>query len=119
MGYGFYFVFDHFEPTGEKPAGYMVLATCDQRGCDEEINRGLGYLCGSEPGDLWDDGPGCRRYFCEKHLSATGERGGCRHRRNKPWGRVLSDMVQSPEGVYCLDRIGHEGLHAWAREDLQ
>lgn len=111
MGYGFYFV-------GERPAGYMVLATCDKRGCEEEIDRGLGYLCGQYPHDLWSDEPGCGRYYCEAHLGGYWPTGGCTHRRRgRAWGRTLSDLVQSPTGVYCLDRIGHEGLHAWARAD--
>lgn len=115
MGYGYY--------QGAWPehpaAGYMVIATCDKRGCDEEIDRGLGYICGSDPHGPWDMAPGCGRYFCEKHLKWVGERGGCPHRGKKAWGKTISDLVPNEDGsIVCLDPIGHPGKHAWARKDV-
>ena len=109
MGYGYYTV------DFGRPAGYMVLATCDKRGCDAEIDRGLGYLCGDSPG-MFNGEPGCGRYYCGDHLGWIGPRGGCPHPRGfRYWGRTLSDMVESPDGQHvCLDPIGHEGPHAWA-----
>lgn len=59
MGYGYYTLVDGRE------AGYNVTATCDEPGCNEEIDRGLYYLCGENP--LSPD-PGCGGYFCGKHL---------------------------------------------------
>lgn len=52
--------------------GYNVIATCDQRGCEEVIDRGLGYVCGKSHGggDF-----GCGRYFCYGHLRFTAARG--------------------------------------------
>lgn len=45
--------------------GYGVEATCDQDGCDEKIDRGLGYVCG----DMHDgDENCCGGYFCAAHL---------------------------------------------------
>lgn len=117
MGYGYYTVggFGYGTDGSPRPAGYMVQATCDRRGCDAEINRGLGYLCGEVPHDRWDDEPGCGRYYCEDHGGWVGPRGGCAHRGIKAWGRVLSDLVPNPDGsVVCCDREGHEGPHAWA-----
>jgi len=109
MGYGFYFVSDG------RPAGYVVLATCDKRGCNAEISRGLGSLCGTAPHARWSGDPGCGMYFCGNHLGSVGDRGGCPHRRQQEaTGIVLSDMEHAPNGDYCLDRIGHDGLHAWA-----
>lgn len=109
MGYGFY------EIDNGRFGGYMVLATCDKFGCENEIDRGLGYLCGESPGEFSGDG-GCGRYFCGDHLGSIGPRGGCSHNwRGKAWGRTLSDLVQDPsDGTYCLGRIGHNGPHAWA-----
>ena len=45
--------------------GYAVLATCDEKGCTERIDRGLAYVCGGmhEGGDF-----GCGGYFCPEHL---------------------------------------------------
>ena len=62
MGYAFYVL-----PDGRE-AGYSVEATCDQDGCDTQIDRGIGYLCGDAPDGWRDEGkPGCGRYFCGEH----------------------------------------------------
>lgn len=119
MGYGYY--------QGEWPehpaAGYMVIATCDKRGCDEQIDRGLGYICGDEPHwGLVSDEPGCGRYYCGKHLGWVGPRGGCPHRGKRAWGKTISDLVPNKKGktgiIFCLDPIGHPGKHAWARKNV-
>jgi len=49
--------------------GYDVSATCDHPDCNEEIHRGLAYVCG-DMHDASDNS--CGRYFCEKHLIHTG-----------------------------------------------
>lgn len=65
MGYGSYIL-----PDGRE-AGYMVDATCDKDGCETEIDRGLGYLCGRFPNGHRDDNePGCGNYFCLEHQDA-------------------------------------------------
>lgn len=117
MGYGFYTVRWGAE---ERPAGYMVIAECDRRGCHVQIDRGLGYLCGGDQGagphDMFSDESGCGRYYCGQHSGWVGPRGGCSHgRRGKAWGRTLSDMVPNADGtIVCLDLTGHSGPHAWA-----
>jgi hypothetical protein len=63
MGYGFYTLQDGRE------AGYMVAAVCDQPGCDAQIDRGLGYLCGDWPGVPDDGDEGCGNYYCEAHTA--------------------------------------------------
>lgn len=110
MGYGFYMI-------GDRPSGYYVIATCDKRGCDAEIDRGLGFLCGSDPHRPGIDvEPGCGRYFCGAHLGWVATRGGCSHRQRRSWGRTLSDLVASEDGsIVCCDRTGHAGKHAWER----
>jgi hypothetical protein len=53
-----------------RECGYAVAATCDHPGCTAEIDRGLGYLCGTT--DAIDgSGPGCGKYFCAAHLPAV------------------------------------------------
>jgi len=44
--------------------GYGVPAWCDHPECDERINRGLYFVCGSEP--YGGDG-GCGLFFCDSH----------------------------------------------------
>lgn len=53
------------EAADGRAIGYGVEAICDFPGCDEEIDRGLGYCCGSMHDSANDDG--CGKYFCEKH----------------------------------------------------
>lgn len=48
-----------------REVGYGVEATCDQDGCEAEIDRGLAYVCGG----MHDGGEhGCGHYFCVGHL---------------------------------------------------
>lgn len=42
--------------------GYGVPAICDHPDCTEEIDRGLGYLCGED-----FHFASCHGYFCEEH----------------------------------------------------
>ena len=52
--------------NGEKiEAGYSVETTCEEKGCEEQIDRGLYYLCGNTPGG---DEYGCGGYYCGQHL---------------------------------------------------
>lgn len=46
--------------------GYGVPATCDHPGCGKEIDRGLSYVCGSEP---YGGEHGCGLFFCGEHLT--------------------------------------------------
>lgn len=45
--------------------GYGVPATCDHPGCGARIDRGLSYVCGSDP---YGGDHGCGLYFCGSHL---------------------------------------------------
>ncbi len=54
----------------DRPIGYNFEATCDHPGCDEEIDRGLAYVCGDMHGG---DEYSCEKYFCEKHRSCGVE----------------------------------------------
>jgi hypothetical protein len=55
-----------------RPIGYAFEATCDQPGCDEAIDRGLSYVCGTMHGE---DEFSCEKYYCEKHRSNFVSRG--------------------------------------------
>lgn len=47
-----------------RPIGYGYEGTCDHDGCEEEIDRGLSYVCGEMHGE---DEYSCEKYFCNKH----------------------------------------------------
>lgn len=49
--------------------GYGVPSICDHPDCNEKIDRGMAYCCGSEP---FSDA-GCGQYFCTKHLGYSLE----------------------------------------------
>lgn len=66
MGYGYY---TRTIDGLERHLGYGVKALCDHPDCDEVIDRGLGYLCGDEPGEGNEEG--CGRYFCGAHGGGT------------------------------------------------
>lgn len=53
-----------------RPIGYAHAGTCDETGCERNIDRGLSYACGGMHGEseLY-----CEGYFCPAHLSSTHE----------------------------------------------
>ena len=61
-----------FDTNWNRDIGYGVPAICDLPDCNKKIDRGLSYVCGSEPygGDY-----GCGLYFCEKHLKTRKPHG--------------------------------------------
>lgn len=59
MGYAYY-------KTPRGMAGYGVEDVCHEEGCEEKCDRGLGCLCGDEPG--YDDEFGCGWWFCGHHM---------------------------------------------------
>ncbi|MBQ1118456.1 hypothetical protein [Streptomyces sp. C3-3] len=63
MGYAHYEIHRNGETI---QAGYAVEAVCEKDGCNEKIDRGLGYLCGKTPGG---DEHGCGGYYCDPHLT--------------------------------------------------
>lgn len=67
MGYACYYV-----SSQSRDCGYGVPAYCDHPGCNQKIDRGLGHLCGRDPGG---DEFGCGLYFCGDHLFYRQPRG--------------------------------------------
>ena len=57
---------DPNRPEGDQDIGYGVDATCDEPGCNVKIDRGLAYVCGSNP---FGEPHGCGGFFCEEHRS--------------------------------------------------
>ena len=47
-----------------RDVGYGVPAICDHPDCSEEIDRGLGYVCGA---DIYGGEHGCGLFFCSEH----------------------------------------------------
>ena len=55
-----------YDNNWKRDIGYGVPAFCDHPKCNEKIDRGLSFVCGSDPmgGDF-----GCGLYFCDSHLT--------------------------------------------------
>ena len=54
-----------YDEKRKRDIGYGVPCYCDHPDCNEEIDRGLCYVCGGEP---YGGDNGCGLYFCSKHL---------------------------------------------------
>lgn len=54
-----------FDRHWQRDIGYGVPAFCDHPQCDQEIDRGLSYVCGH--GEPYGGERGCGLYFCGKH----------------------------------------------------
>lgn len=61
------------EDKNGRPIGYAHEATCDHPGCEEEIDRGLGHVCGEMHGE---DEVSCGGYFCEGHRTVIEDHQG-------------------------------------------
>jgi hypothetical protein len=57
-----------YDEKWKRDIGYGVPAWCDHPDCNEEINRGLAYVCGGEP---YGGERGCGLFFCGQHRFPT------------------------------------------------
>ena len=61
-----------FDSNWNRDIGYGVPAVCDHPKCNEEIDRGLSYVCGGDP---YGGEYGCGLFFCHHHLYYRKPRG--------------------------------------------
>lgn len=57
-----------FDTRWNRDIGYGVPATCDFPECGADIDRGLSYVCGSDP---YGGDQGCGLFFCYDHLYSS------------------------------------------------
>jgi len=60
-----------YDNNHQRDIGYGVPSICDHPDCNEEIDRGLSYVCGGEP---YGGERGCGLFFCGEHLFYDGVR---------------------------------------------
>ena len=53
-----------YDSNWQRDIGYGVPCVCDHPDCNEQIDRGLSYVCGGMP---YGGGKGCGLFFCSKH----------------------------------------------------
>lgn len=63
-----------YDSNWDRDIGYGVPSICDFPKCNEKIDRGLSYVCGSEP---YGGDHGCGLFFCSKHLYFHKFKDGC------------------------------------------
>ena len=59
-----------YDEHHKRDIGYGVPANCDHPGCNAEIDRGLGYVCGGEP---YGGEHGCGLFVCSEHTHANSK----------------------------------------------
>lgn len=78
-----------YDQKWKRDIGYGVPAVCDHPGCNNQIDRGLSYVCSnSEP----YGGDGCGLYFCSLHIMVGGECDRCR--KGKPPFNPKPDIAE-------------------------
>jgi hypothetical protein len=60
-----------YDNRWKRDIGYGVPTICDHPKCNEEIDRGLGYVCGE---DVYGGEKGCGLFFCGKHQIGKHQR---------------------------------------------
>lgn len=86
--------------------GYGIIATCDKKGCDNVIHRGLDYVCGTMHGG---EG-GCGMYFCYDHQDMWPYSSKCGHRQIHPYGNTMCQPMREDRGkgkLYCACHFDH------------
>lgn len=58
-----------YDTNWKRDIGYGVPAKCDHPGCEEEIDRGLSYVCADQ--EPYGGERGCGLYFCMEHQHST------------------------------------------------
>lgn len=92
--------------------GYGVPAYCDHPACNEQIDRGLSYVCGGEP---YGGERGCGLFFCHTHLNyyprlpQLCER--CAPRQKKPF----HPKPDHPEWVHF--KMTDESWEEWRKQN--
>jgi len=61
-----------YDTNWGRDIGYGVPSICDYPKCNKEIDRGLSYVCGSDP---YGGEYGCGLFFCEEHFQWRKPRG--------------------------------------------
>lgn len=92
-----------YDEHWQRDIGYGVPAWCDHPDCDQEIDRGLAYVCGNQP---YGGEEGCGLYFCGDHQTDG------LHRCERCQSGVFKPFDPKPDHP---DWVNHKATHpSWA-----
>ncbi|MBN9357441.1 MAG: hypothetical protein J0I15_13385 [Herbaspirillum huttiense] len=101
-----------YDDTHKRDIGYGVPAYCDHPGCKNEIDRGISYVCGGEPGG---GEHGCGLFICAHHQRANKHCfqlcQHCADRRRKQ----LTPSEDHPDWMEW--KLSHESWQQWRDEN--
>src|SRR5687767_3270880 len=97
-----------FDDSWQRDIGYGVPAYCDYPSCNNEIHRGLGYVCGSEP---YGGDRGCGLFFCSEHIGCNSLCDHC----NAQTGDTHGPKRDHP--TWINHKLTHESWAQWRSEN--
>ena len=108
-----------FDSTWKRDIGYGVPATCDYPACGASIDRGLEYVCGSEP---YGGEHGCGLFFCGDHRTRVVEYAGWDDKRHayvcKRCAAGKSPFEPTPDTAEWLNwKLSDESWAQWRTEN--
>ena len=105
-----------YDSDWDRDIGYGVPAYCDHPDCNEEIDRGLSFVCGGEP---YGGSEGCGLYFCRKHLDCDiNESESVMPQLCERCIKNLEPFNPSPEHPEWIEwKLTHESWQQWRDEN--
>lgn len=98
-----------YDENWKRDIGYGVPAYCDHPSCNEEINRGLSYVCGGDP---YGGDTGCGLYFCGDHRLPGSLCANC--------SELLPPFDAKPDHQRWVDwKLNDESWEEWRQENPQ
>lgn len=91
-----------YDDNWQRWIGYGVPAVCDQPGCGESIDRGLGRVCG---GDVYGGDVGCGLFFCGHHLAHSTDDDECGVRCERCWLPGAELFEPTPDTVDWVEHM--------------
>jgi hypothetical protein len=102
-----------YDSYWKRDIGYGVPAICDHPDCNEEIDRGLAYVCGAEP---YGGDDGCGLFFCGKHLMGFKQVCECCDNAKKRKNGIK--FTPKPDTKEWINwKLSDDSWHVWRMEN--
>lgn len=97
-----------YDSERDRDIGYGVPSICDHPGCQEEIDRGLAYVCCEQQPFGGEDG--CGLFFCDSHRNYLGQCVRC-EKGKEPF----DPKPDTPEWIKW--KLEHKSWKQWRKEN--